>query len=82
MGFTEGRNLAVETTLGARPLRPVADAGAELVGRPVAVIAATRSSAPGLAAKAATSTIPVVFQSGGDPVKDGLVASLNRRAAT
>jgi putative tryptophan/tyrosine transport system substrate-binding protein len=75
-GFIEGRNLSIEYRSGN--LRQVPDFAAELVSRPVALIFALGASAPALAAKRATSTIPIVFGYGGDPVKDGLVASFDR----
>ena len=75
-GFVEGRNVAVEyRSAEDRPDRLPALV-AELLGRSVAVIVANVDSA--LAAKAATSTVPIVFAMGGDPVKAGLVASYSR----
>ena len=77
-GYVDGKNAVIEYRWAENQANKLNPLASELVGQRVAVIVATGGSQTAVAAKLATSTIPIVFTGGGDPVRLGLVASLNQ----
>jgi len=77
-GYQDGRNVSIEFRWAEGQYGRFAELAIDLVRRGVSVIVVPGSGAGALAAKTATTTIPIVFGSAGDPVKEGLVSSLNR----
>jgi len=78
LGFSPGKNLSIDYRFADGALDRLPDMAVELAKRPLAALVAVGGSNSAMAAKRATSTIPIVFVIGGDPVRLGLAASLSR----